>query len=107
MIKQLAPEVIERMRQHEVVCKIAIQLGLGGYTTGAKANRVSLVNLGIDEFGLTSLQSQTCVGRARDFVNNVSTSVSSETLLIRAKRMKRSWNYIDDNPEYLRLLLAA
>lgn len=83
----ITPETVEQMRQFEVVAKVAIQLGhyaCGG--VGKRPGRIALHKIGRAKFGLTDHQTRVCVARAQMLLRNVSTSVSSETLLIAQRR---------------------
>lgn len=80
----ITPETAESMRQFEVVAKVAIQSGVCHY--GASRHRVSVLNIGMNQFGLSRNQSSICLGRAQVMLSDVSDSVSSETLLIAERR---------------------
>ena len=83
----MTPALLEHMRQFEVVAKVAIQSGR--FQPRQRIFRMGVHKIGEEQFGLTRGQAKLCVGRAKDFVNNVSSSVSSETLLL-AERKRQS-----------------
>ena len=61
----------EAFRQFECVCRVAMKLNVvsgGGVKT---AHKISLRRIGCEEFGLTTDQATKCIGRARNFLNEV------------------------------------
>lgn len=85
---EVNPDLEERMRQCEVVAKIAIQtraMSIGG----KKSGRRSIIGLAKEEFGLTRSQARICIGRAQNLLAEVE-RLSAIRRPVRLRVLKRS-----------------
>jgi hypothetical protein len=66
------PDLALRLHQFEVVVKIAIQMELVGISGGNnRPGKIGLHPIGINDFGLSPSQIQYCIGRARNFLDDI------------------------------------
>ena len=90
---EIDPDLGERLRQFIVVCKVKFQTVRGG----GKALG-SLCEIGAREFGLTTTQIRYCIGRARNFLDEIRAAErarSAREMKI-GPRLKARWSYMDD-----------
>lgn len=72
MIQPRDPDLQERMRQFEVVAKVAMQIPHRSvFNLPPNAGEIGLVELGMTEFSLSRNQSRICIGLARDLLAEV------------------------------------
>jgi hypothetical protein len=85
-IEKNEADLADRMRQFEVVCKVAFQTDAARYYSSGTGERISLYKIAEEHFGLNNHQSRKCIGRAQNMLADVSNSVSSETLLVAERK---------------------
>lgn len=79
---KVTAEKAERLRQFEVVCKVALQLGRGATRGGTQAG---LYRIGREEFGLVNNEINCGLGRAQNFLY----AVNEATRARNARELKR------------------
>jgi hypothetical protein len=96
------PDLADRLRRFEVVCKVTIQLSTTTHRTTSGKHPVpggNLIDNGSQHFGLTPSQVRYCTGRARNFLDDIRTAERARNNAINFKGVrttKYEWRYLDD-----------
>jgi hypothetical protein len=67
------PELAERLRQFEVVCRVAIHVSPEMFGTRGRKNGAAFIihRMGEQNFGLTKVESYRCVGRVQRLLDRM------------------------------------
>ena len=87
-------DIFDRLRQFEVVCRVAIQLaGLGSQSHLHLKQTGGIAGIGKDEFGLTAQQVKYCLGRARNFLAEAR-ELERARNATRLRQTPTEWSYL-------------
>lgn len=108
------PELADRLRQFEVVSRIAIQLrrsGSYGSVTHRNVKRIGLADLAAREFELNPQQVHYCMGRARNYIDDIRSAerARNAAALKRASKPKpkERWAYMETKEDVARELAVT